>query len=95
MPQLQNLQPLCMAYLVPKFMTLRSGIKAQVGPETTIEPHDLVYYLGLVPEHHGQKAKFLNARPLLSVQTLIVNSQSEVLSNFENMISLKIITNFV
>ena len=34
-------------------------MKAQVNLETTIEPHDLVYYLGLEPALHGRKAKVL------------------------------------
>ena len=54
MPQLQ---PYCSAALVPKFTTLKSGMKAQVSLETTIEPHDLVYYFGLEPTIHGLKAK--------------------------------------
>ena len=54
-----QLQPWCSAALVPKFTTLKSGIKAQVTLETTIEPHDLVYYLGLEPVLHGRKAKVL------------------------------------
>ena len=56
MPQLQ---PWSSAALVPKFTTLKSGMKAQVSLETTIEPHDLVYYLGLEPVLHGRKAKVL------------------------------------
>ena len=50
---------LCLAALVPKFMTLKSGMKAQVSLEKIIELHDLVYYLGLEPAHHWQKAKVL------------------------------------
>ena len=46
MPQLQ---PRCSAALVPKFSTMNSGMKAQASLETTIEPHDLVYYLDLEP----------------------------------------------
>ena len=56
MPQLQSW---CSAALVPKFTTLKSGMKAQVRLETTIEPYDLVYYLGLEPSLYGWKAKFL------------------------------------
>ena len=57
MPQLQ---PWCSAALVPKLTTLKSGMKAQVNLETTIEPYDLVYYLGLEPTLHGWKAKVLS-----------------------------------
>ena len=39
MPQLQLWWS---AALVPKFKTLKSGMKAQVSLETAIEPHDLV-----------------------------------------------------
>ena len=38
-------------------MTLESEMKAQVSLETTIKPHDLVYYLELEPTHHGRNAK--------------------------------------
>ena len=48
MPQIQ---PSCSAAPVPKFMTLDSGMKAQVSLVTSIEPHDLVHYLGLEPAH--------------------------------------------
>ena len=54
MPQLL---PSCLADLVPKFTTLKSGLKAQVGfNEKMIEPYDLVYYLGLEPVGEGQKS---------------------------------------
>ena len=56
MPQLQ---PRCLAALVPKFMTLKSGMKVQVSLKTTIEPQNLVYYLGIEPTLHGRKAKIL------------------------------------
>ena len=56
MPQLQSW---CSAALVPKFTTLKSGMKAQVSFETTIEPHDLVYYLGHELALHGRKTKVL------------------------------------
>ena len=35
-------------------------MKAQVCLETTIEPRDLVYYLGLEPALHRRKAKVLS-----------------------------------
>ena len=47
MPQLQ---PWCLAALVLKFTTQKSWMKAQVSLETTVEPRDLVYYLGLEPK---------------------------------------------
>ena len=50
-----QLQP--SAALVPKFMTMRSEMKAEISFETTIEPHDLVYHLWLA--HHGQKPRIL------------------------------------
>ena len=34
-------------------------MKAQVSLDTKIKPHDLVYYLGLEPAHHGRKEKSL------------------------------------
>ena len=40
-----KLQHWCSAALVPKVMTLKSEMKAQVSIETTIEPHDSVYVL--------------------------------------------------
>ena len=49
MPQLQ---PWCLAALVTKFTTLKSGMKAQVSCETTIEPHELVHYFALEPACH-------------------------------------------
>ena len=59
MPQLQLW---CSAALVPKFTTLKSGTKAQVSLETTIEPHDLAYYIDLEPALHWRKAKVLPLR---------------------------------
>ena len=47
-----QLQPLYSAALVPNLITLRSGMKAQVKLETTIESYDLVYYLELEPVRH-------------------------------------------
>ena len=50
-----RLQPsiICMPQLQPWFsaalVTLKSGMKAQVSLETTIEAHDLAYYLRLEP----------------------------------------------
>ena len=38
-----------------KFMTLKSGMKARVSLETTIEPHDLVYYTN--PHISGDRQK--------------------------------------
>ena len=37
------------------------GMKAQVSLETTIEPHDLLYHLGLKPALHGLNEKSLSA----------------------------------
>ena len=34
-------------------------MKAQVSHETTIEPRDLMYHLGLEPALHGREAKVL------------------------------------
>ena len=51
-------QSWCSAAL-PKFTTLKSGMKAQVSFETTIKPLDLVYYLGPELALHGQKTKVL------------------------------------
>ena len=56
---MSQLQPWCSAALVPKFPTLKSGVKAQVSLETTIELNDLVFYLGLEPALYGRKAKVL------------------------------------
>ena len=39
-----------------KFMILKSRMKAQVSLEAMIQSHDLMYYLGLKPTHHGHKA---------------------------------------
>ena len=41
---ISQLQPVCLATMVPKLTTLRSGMKAQVGLETVIKPHDLVCF---------------------------------------------------
>ena len=56
MPQLQ---PRYLATLLPKLTILELGIKIQVSLETTAEPQDLVYYLGIEPTLHGWKATVL------------------------------------
>ena len=53
-----QLQPWCSEALIPKFMTLKSVMKAQVSSETTIEPHDVVYYLWLESTLLGERQKF-------------------------------------
>ena len=63
-PAPSNDVPGCSAALVPKSTTLKSGMKAQVSLETTIEPRDLLYYLGLESALQGRKAS-LTARPPL------------------------------
>ena len=56
MPQSQTW---CLTAHVPKFTILKSGMKAQVSFETTIEPRDLVYYLGHEHALHGRKTEVL------------------------------------
>ena len=51
MPQLQLV---CSAAVIPKFTTLY-GVMNEDSGQPSIELHDLVYYLGLEPVHHGRK----------------------------------------
>ena len=47
-PCSSNYQPLCSAVLILDYMTPKSGMEAQIGLETAIEPQDLVYYLSTI-----------------------------------------------
>ena len=51
-----------------------SGMKTRVSLETTIEPHDLVYYLGLELALHERKAKVLP----LDHRCLLINAPGSI-----------------
>ena len=59
-----QLKLLCFAAQVPKFTSLKSWMKAQVSLETTIEPHELVYYLGL--ESRAKSKSLLLLYPMVA-----------------------------
>ena len=61
-----QLQLLSSAALVPKFTTLKSGMKAQISLETMIEPHNLMHYLRLDPRFKGERQNLTARAPLFT-----------------------------